>query len=374
MKCQKIQEHIYLHGGEREELSKAVLKHLVSCDSCSALLKSVQQVDAALVKEGEVPLPDDAYFAALPGQILSKVTAQAQPASVSRSVPWQRYIWPLHVRPKIVKPAFAFFMLSALSIALFQALSYFQHIEPDATHAFDVSGTDDEAISDMDVAEEIVPKDTIIVRTKGDGTIIRRLTAATQPPAKTQSENMPVLKSASSKVPLGKRKNKSELLAVADASPALQEFIPPGTERTAASIPAGRRKKDQKLVSHAASAARISSSLDKSAPDQFNTVLKLAQLQSGMKKKAKLWQDFIKTDPPRKQKEFAVNYLAEALCAIADASTDVLEIANCAAGITENRAILIAFWGEEKYERRYKKLNDQLNRARRAPADSLDEK
>ncbi len=109
------------------------------------------------------------------------------------------------------------------------------------------------------------------------------------------------------------------------------------------------------------------STLQKSAASDpagsgFAETLQRAQQTTELKKREKIWRDFLKSDPDSSYRALAVSHLAQTLAAASDSTTKLDQLEKNLAYFQDNAATLRPLMGAQQFERELARLQMLVNR------------
>jgi hypothetical protein len=94
----------------------------------------------------------------------------------------------------------------------------------------------------------------------------------------------------------------------------------------------------------------------------FAETLQRAQQTTDLKKREKIWRDFLKSDPDSSYRALAVSHLAQTLAAASDSTTKLDQLEKHAEYFRENATILRPLMGAQQFERELARLQTLVNR------------
>ncbi|GEM_PF-6815953 len=94
---------------------------------------------------------------------------------------------------------------------------------------------------------------------------------------------------------------------------------------------------------------------------EYDEAQQRAQQTSDLKKREKIWRDFLKSDPDSSYRVLAVSHLAQTLAAASDSTTRVEQLEKNLAFFRENAVMLRTEMGGEAYDRTLARLQSLLN-------------
>jgi len=105
----------------------------------------------------------------------------------------------------------------------------------------------------------------------------------------------------------------------------------------------------------------VSSTAMRSAPNLYNETQQRAQQASDLKKREKIWRDFLKSNPDSSSRALATADLARTLAAASDSTTKPEQLEKNLAFYREHAATLCAQIGSAEYDRELARLQMLLN-------------
>ncbi|MCI0694640.1 zf-HC2 domain-containing protein [candidate division KSB1 bacterium] len=136
---------------------------------------------------------------------------------------------------------------------------------------------------------------------------------------------------------------------------------------------AARVRSSQRDSRQPAAAGRVGvSTLQKSAAyvpagSGFAETLQRAQQTTDLKKREKIWRDFLETSPDSSYRALAVSHLAQTLAAASDSTTKLDQLEKNLAYFQDHAAMLRPLMGAPQFERELARLQTLVNRRKASP-------
>lgn len=401
--CKEFENELFffVDRQERENLPADLLEHVQACDRCGKFYASLRQVEVAIAQGGEVPMPPESYFEALPKKILSELPAPNTRKGFAVFPGLASWLSNVFSRP-FVKTAFALAMLLIVAIAIWQSLPEdAQIIFVDNTRKINKikseapaeTGEQSQALTATEpetdrLAEKsaIIPKEDVLKSTvasksqrsvaqntelKPDSALSRFAQAEikfNQGLAIRQAEPEPAadlaLRTAAppamteSLIIAGAAAKQGEINAMAAAERKVTEKerddLSERSERTrgkARSVSATSQKSGMRFMGLQRDVA-------------FADYLRVAQSASSDRERVRIWQRFLASTQDSTQYALGLEQLAGATKANADQSSEVNEIADAVAWYEENEPTLKPLMGADEYITQLTELRARLQQAR----------
>jgi hypothetical protein len=99
----------------------------------------------------------------------------------------------------------------------------------------------------------------------------------------------------------------------------------------------------------------------------FAETLQRAQQTTDLKKREKIWRDFLKSDPDSSYRALAVSRLAQTLAAASDSTTKLDQLEKNLAYFQDHAATLRPLMGAPQFERELARLQTLVNRWKASP-------
>jgi hypothetical protein len=221
-------------------------------------------------------------------------------------------------------------------------------------------------------------KATPVINTKAGESLVG--IASTAPPATAKMEQdsltaltMPELKSLPQLTAASEKAKDEPAVAEGQAAPSADKLE---VEKRAEAVNAeesrvfddARTRSTQRFSRQPAASGRVGistlqkSAMSSSAGTGFAETLQRAQQTTDLKKREKIWRDFLKSDPDSSYRALAISHLAQTLAAASDSTTKLEQLEKNLTYFQDHAATLRPLMGAPQFERELGRLQMLVNR------------